>query len=252
MHHLFHPWNRVARCFASSPAIALFLDFDGTLAPLRPRPEDVWLDEATRSTLSRLTRSPRFRVWIVTGRRRADVRARVGVRGIRYLGLHGWEGRDSTPIPPEARKAVACAKSWLVALLATVPGVWLEDKGLTLAVHYQSAAAESVRHARTFVEAVLAPFAGWLQLIRGKKVWELAPRALGDKGVAVQSELSAMGARAMPVYVGDDSMDEPAFLALDRGITIRVGHARRTHAHYRLSSVGQVHQFLQKLERDFA
>jgi trehalose-phosphatase len=252
MHHLFHPWTRVARCFESSPAIALFLDFDGTLAPLEARPEDVWLDDATRGTLSRLTRSPRFRLWIVTGRRRADVRARVGVRGIRYLGLHGWEGRDATPIPPVAREAVACARSRLLALLLSVPGVWLEDKGLTLAIHYQSAAGESVRQAWKLVQGVLAPFAGSLQLIRGKKVWELAPRELGDKGVAVQSELSAMGSRAMPVYVGDDTMDEPAFLALDRGITIRVGHARRTHAHYRLSSVEQVHQFLQKLERDFA
>ncbi len=83
-------------------------------------------------------------------------------------------------------------------------------------------------------------------------MWELAPRELGDKGIAVQSELSAMGARAMPVYIGDDSMDEPAFRALDRGITIRVGGACRSHAHYRLSSVGQVHQFLEKLEREFA
>ena len=49
----------------------LFLDFDGTLVPIQDRPEDVWLDNATRRTLSRLVRSPRFRVWIVTGRRRA-------------------------------------------------------------------------------------------------------------------------------------------------------------------------------------
>ena len=252
MHHLFHPWTRVARCFESSPAIALFLDFDGTLAPLEARPEDVRLDDATRRTLSRLTRSPRFRVWIVTGRRRADVRARVGVRGIRYLGLHGWEGRHATPIPREAREAMAFAKSWLVVLLLSAPGVWLEDKGLTLAIHYRSAAAVNVRQAWKFVEAVLAPYAGSLQLIRGKKMWELAPRELGDKGIAVQSELSAMGARAMPVYIGDDSMDEPAFRALDRGITIRVGGACRSHAHYRLSSVGQVHQFLEKLEREFA
>jgi trehalose-phosphatase len=250
--HLFHHWTQVRNRFQSSPAIALFLDFDGTLAPLKPRPEDVWLDDATRRTLLQLTRSPRFRVWIVTGRRRADVRSRVRVTGIRYLGLHGWEGRATGSISEAAQEAVACAKSWLACLMLSVPGVWLEDKGLTLAIHYQSVTDEGVRQARTFVQGVLAPFADSLQLIRGKKVWELAPRELGDKGMAVASELSAMGSRAMPVYIGDDRMDEPAFAALNCGITVRVGRSCRTHARYRLSSVEQVRQFLEKIRREFA
>ena len=250
--HLFHCWTQVANRFTSSRSIALFLDFDGTLVPLQPRPEDVWLDDATRRTLSRLARSPRFQVWIVSGRRRADVRARVRVPGICYLGLHGWEGSSGAAITEEAREAVSCAKSWLACLMLSVPGVWLEDKGLTLAIHYQSVADQGVRQARKLAQGVLEPFADSLQLIRGKKVWELAPRALGDKGVAVTSELSAMGSRAMPVFIGDDRMDEPAFAALDCGITVRVGRACRTHARYRLSSVGQVRQFLEKLRSEFA
>src|ERR1700733_14774227 len=104
--HLLHCWTHVATCFESSTTIALFLDFDGTLAPLRPRPEDVWLDEAARRTLSRLGPRPRFRVWIVTGRRRADARTRIGVPGIRYLGLHGWEGRRAAAITEPAREAI--------------------------------------------------------------------------------------------------------------------------------------------------
>ncbi len=128
--HLFRCWDRIASRFQSSSSVALFLDFDGTLAPLQPRPEDVWLDAATRRTLLRLTRSPRFRVWIVTGRRRADVRARVRVPGLRYLGLHGWEGRGASPVMEDSREAIACVKSWLSSLLLSVPGVWLEDKGL--------------------------------------------------------------------------------------------------------------------------
>ena len=132
--------------------------------------------------------------------------------------------------------------------MLSVPGVWLEDKGLTLAIHYQSVADEGVRKARKFVQGVLAPFNDSLQLIRGKKVWELAPRELGDKGIAVASELPIMGGDAMPVYIGDDRMDEPAFAALRRGVTVRVGRACRTHARYRLSSVLQVRRFLEKLE----
>jgi trehalose-phosphatase len=250
--HLFHCWDQIAGRFRSSSSVALFLDFDGTLAPLELRPEDVWLDAATRRTLLRLNRSPRFRVWIVTGRRRADVRARVRVPGLRYLGLHGWEGRAGGHVMEDSREAIACAKSWLSGLLLSVPGVWLEDKGLTLAVHYRSVTEDGVRQARKFVQGVIEPFAGQLQLIRGKKVWELAPREIGDKGQAVSSELTATGSRAMPVYIGDDRMDEPAFAALQGGITIKVGRAGRTNARYRLSSVAQVRKFLQILERDFA
>ena len=252
MRHLFHCWPQVIQRFNARPTIALFLDFDGTLVPLQPRPEDVWLDDDTRHTLLRLVRSPRFRVWIVSGRRRADVRARVRVPGIRYLGLHGWEGRAAGAITEEAREAVACAKSWLACLMLNVPGVWLEDKDLTLAIHYQSVAEDGVRQARKFIQGVLEPFADTLQLIRGKKVWELAPRELGDKGVAVASELSAAGSPMMPVFIGDDRMDEPAFSALACGVTVRVGRPCRTHARYRLSSVEQVHQFLERLEGEFA
>ena len=252
MRHLFHCWPQVVHRFETKSPIALFLDFDGTLVPLQPRPEDVWLDDATRRTLSRLVRSPRFRVWIVSGRRRADVRARVRVPGIRYLGLHGWEGRGAGAITEESREAVACAKSWLACLMLSVPGVWLEDKDLTLAIHYQSVAEDGVRQARKFIQGVLEPFADTLQLIRGKKVWELAPRELGDKGVAVASELSAAGSPMMPVFIGDDRMDEPAFSALACGVTVRVGRPCRTHARYRLSSVEQVHQFLERLEGEFA
>ena len=252
MHHLFRCWTHVAGRFRSSRTIALFLDFDGTLAPLHPRPDDVWLDMATRRTLLRLTQSPHFRVWVVSGRRQADVRARVRVPGIRYLGLHGWEGRVNTAVAEETREIVRCAKSWLGALLLSVPGIWIEDKDVTLAIHYQSVAEEGVRSARRFVQAVLDSFAGSLQLIRGKNVWEIAPAELGDKGVAVTEEYSALAGSAVAVYIGDDHMDEPAFAALTRGVTVRVGTACRTRARYRLSSVAQVHQFLEKLEQEFA
>src|SRR6266481_7127503 len=117
MRHLFHCWRHVAGRFRSTQTIALFLDFDGTIAQLRPRPDDVWLDVGTRRTLQRLTQSPHFRVWVVSGRRRADVRARIRVPGIRYLGLHGWEGRDGATISEEGREAIACAKSWLSCLM---------------------------------------------------------------------------------------------------------------------------------------
>jgi trehalose-phosphatase len=250
--HLFRSWDKVARCLRPSRNIALFLDFDGTLAPLRPRPEDVWLDVSTRRTLLRLARSPRFRVWIVTGRLKADIRVRVRVAGIHYLSLHGRNGRSDAVVANETREVIDYAKIWLGALLLSVRGIWLEDKGLTVAIHYESVADEGVRRARRMVWGVLQSFGASLQLIRGKKVWEVAPTELGDKGVAVRHALTSLARSAVPVYVGDDQMDEPAFAELARGITVHVGSSCRTRAHYRLSSVVQVRQFLERLEREFS
>jgi trehalose 6-phosphate phosphatase len=252
MRHLFQSWNRVIRRLRSGRTIALFLDFDGTLTPLRPRPEDVWLDEATRGTLSRLARSPRFRVWVVSGRRRADIRARVRVPGIRYLGLHGWEGRASNCVPEQTRQVVSCAKNWIGSLLLSTPGIWIEDKEMTFAIHYRSVSEKGVRDARQLLRGVLGVFEGLLQLIKGKKVWEVAPREMEDKGAAVKQELSAIGREAVPVFVGDDRMDEPGFDACSSGVTVRVGRVCRSKARYRLSSVAQVRQFLENLGREFA
>jgi trehalose-phosphatase len=89
MRHLFEDWDAVAGRLQEAPVIALFLDFDGTLAPLRPRPDQVTLDGAARHVLTDLARSPRFLLWVISGRRRADVSARVSVPEIQYLGLHG-------------------------------------------------------------------------------------------------------------------------------------------------------------------
>lgn len=73
----------------AAPAIALFLDFDGILARLEAKRDQVSLDGSVGQALAVLVRNKRLRVWIISGRRQADVPARFGVRGIRYLGLHG-------------------------------------------------------------------------------------------------------------------------------------------------------------------
>src|SRR5437868_13110976 len=96
--HLFSCWDVVAQRLRQAPAIALFLDFDGTLSPLCPRPEDVRLSGAMRNIVATLARKPRVRVWVISGRRRADVHDRSRIPGMQYLGLHGWEGRQEIGI----------------------------------------------------------------------------------------------------------------------------------------------------------
>ena len=108
--HVFACWDEVADRLRSTPAVALFLDFDGTLSALCPRPEEVRLSAATRSVVSTLARNSRIRVWVISGRRRADVRDRIRIPGVRYLGLHGWEGRQSVSIKEETRQLLECLR----------------------------------------------------------------------------------------------------------------------------------------------
>ena len=74
MRHLFDSWNHVSRRLRTASTIALFLDFDGTLARIRAHPEDVLVDREMRRILFALSRNPRFRIWVISGRRRAELR----------------------------------------------------------------------------------------------------------------------------------------------------------------------------------
>jgi trehalose-phosphatase len=252
MQHLFECWKEIAERLNGAHKIALFLDFDGTLTRIRPQPEDALLDSSTRRTLSILARSPRFRITVISGRKQADIRTRIRVPGIRYLGLHGWDKGNGDPLSEESRSLLACVKSMLGGALVNHPGVWIEDKDQIVAVHYRKAPYAALKETRTLLLSALRNFDHRLRIAGGKNVWEIVPRELEDKGAAVRRELAALRFHAMPVYAGDDLSDEPAFAALRHGITIYVGRIRPTHARFRLADAGEVRQFLEKLRAAFA
>lgn len=251
MRYLFNHWRQISSRLRDVPTIALFLDFDGTLALLQPRPEQVSLDGSVRQELSALARSPRFRIWVVSGRRQADVRARVRVPGIRYLGLHGWEGRGGS-VTEETRLGLRALESRLKASLADLPGLWIEDKEYAFAVHYREACALNVVRARAILAGIFGICTDRFRIEHGKNVWEVLPRELGDKGAAVRQQLAGLRGRYGAVYVGDDRVDEPAFAALRAGITVRVGHRGPSRARYRLGGVAEVRRFLHQLRVEFA
>ena len=248
--HLFSCWNEVAQRLRRAPAIALFLDFDGTLSPLRPRPEDVRLSGATRNAVSTLARRPQIRVWVISGRRRADVRERSRIAGVHYLGLHGWEGRQEVSIKEETRRLLECLKATARRVVQGAPAAWLEDKDVVLTLHHANASASDVRRIRREMSLALLPLNGRFRGIAGERSFELAPAEMGDKGSAVRHELAIASRAALPVFVGDDAVDEPAFAALAAGITIRVGRPSRTRARFRLDDVKQVRMFLERLNKE--
>jgi trehalose 6-phosphate phosphatase len=245
-------WDQVACHLQDAPLIALFLDFDGTLVDLRPTPDEVSVDGGMRRALEALTGSPRFRIWIVSGRRQADLLDRVRVPGIRCLGLYGWEVRGDKALGEETRSALACVSAWMEALLARTQGVWIEKKQHTLAVHHRGAPKDETDLAHRILNFVVEPFSHLFRIAPGKSVWEIMPWELGDKGSAVRRELAAMPGGTVPVYLGDDQSDEAAFAALPGGITVHVGEGYASRAQYCLSGVNEVHTFLRRLEKEFA
>ncbi len=251
MRRLFESWPEIAGRLNRSARIALFLDFDGTLTRIRPRPEDVHLEPEMRQSLAVLARSPRFRVCVISGRKQSDLRERIRVPDVRYLGLHGWDDGSGPELSDTTRAILYCAKLRLKPCIALLPGVWIEDKDQILAVHFRGAGESSRTRAAEVVHAVAENYPKHLRIAGGKEVWEIIPRELEDKGAAVRRELAAACCDATPIYAGDDLGDEPAFAALRHGITVLVGPIRRTRAQFQLDGSTEVRMFLNRLRDEF-
>ena len=224
----------------------LLLDFDGTLVPIIDNPDGVRLDAPMRRILGRLTRKPGLSVYIMSGRRLADLRRRVRVSGIHLLGLHGWESRGAA-LPPSQKQILHEAKVWLAQNLPAQPGVLLEDKGYALAVHYRMAKLPAVRIAQKVLRSARDHFRPGLRLLKGKKIWELLPRAIVGKGPATQSLLAELPTDTLPIFIGDDTSDESAFAVLPHGLAVHVGGNTQTKARFCLRDPAEVREFLERL-----
>lgn len=198
------------RVLSRRPA-GLITDFDGTLAPIVARPADACILPDARAALAALVQRLAL-VAVVSGRPAAEVRALVGLDGVVYVGNHGLERwRDGrVEIRPEAGDGALVAKvaADLRRRLAGQPGIWLETKGSTLAIHYRQAPVPAIaraavlRHARAHGAA--------LEIAEGKKVVELRPRGWGGKPAAVRELVDAYRLRGV-VYAGDDRSDLDVF-----------------------------------------
>lgn len=248
MRYLLEAWNAVVERLRSAKSIELFLDFDGTLAPLRARPEQAHLPAPTRRVLRRLARRPRVRIWVISGRRQADVSGRVAVPGVLCLGLYGWENGGLPSLHDDSLRMLAEARSALAKRLDGSAGLWMEDKGAAFALHCRGAEPSACGRAHAAIEGLRGEFGRWLSVTGGDCVWEVMPRELRGKGDAVRLHLRHARSGALPVYIGDDAADEPAFAAASHGITARVGAARQTRAAFRLRNPSEVGRALEKLD----
>jgi trehalose-phosphatase len=262
MRYLFDVWGEVAHHLKSAEHILLLSDYDGTLTPIVDKPELATLPQGIKKLLRKLAKNRRYTVGIISGRALADLKSKVDLDGIIYAGNHGLEieGFGSSflePIAEEMRPFLQLLNQALSAMLRGIKGVFVEDKGLTVSVHYRLVDdTEEGRVKDTFRKVTdTLNVMGKIKITQGKKVYEIRPPGDWDKGKAIDwlmaewREVSGKSG-ALPVYLGDDLTDEDAFKTIERnhGISIFVGEGGlQSAARYFVQSPEEVAQFLKML-----
>lgn len=246
-------FETLAPRIAEASHIGLFLDFDGTLSDIVPTPDEAELGSGIRKTLGVLSAREDFTIAVVSGRAVADVRGRVGLKNITYAGNHGLEiesgeTRFREPEAEAARGELRRLALQLKLALSDTDGLEIEDKCLTLSVHFRRVTEELQDWVRNVTRGTVARYPAFA-LREGKMVLEISPRIDWHKGRAVEwIQQQILPPSSLAIYVGDDLTDEDAFLALRQGITIRVGGFSDTAAQYVVPDVSTVGLFLKWLD----
>jgi trehalose 6-phosphate phosphatase len=212
-------WRGLLAPLRAEPGKAAILtDFDGTLAPIVERADDVALPDDAREVLVRLIARYGM-VGAISGRRAADVRDRMGLDRVAYAGNHGLELMMPGESEPKADPSLGGREGDVATFMAAVEaarlddaGLRLEDKGPIQALHWRGAPDEARAEAVARAIGVEAGRAG-LEPHWGRKVLELRPVGGGGKGAAVASILAEDGVDRV-VYAGDDRTDVDAFRRL--------------------------------------
>ena len=232
---------------------AVFLDIDGTLLDLADHPQAVVVEPALLVLLDALRRSVGGAVALVTGRSIADVRRLFAPLAFSVAGQHGAELAGPTAehrlsISDRQAASVHGLRAAAVELLALAdrhPGLVIEDKGFSIAIHYRldPSLARCARHAARVLQRRLG---GDFEIQEGKYVVEVKPSGR-NKGSAIIELLGHPPfAQRVPLFLGDDITDEYGFEVVNRmgGNSVKVGPGR-SQANWRLPDAGAVRSWLQ-------
>lgn len=232
--------------------IALFLDVDGTLIEIEHEPGAVHVPQHLCRILAELHLATDGALALVSGRSLRQLDRLFSPLRLSAAGLHGLERRNMRSEVIRAKPDPALfdrARRLLGAFAADQPGVLLEDKDLTLALHYRNA-PDQREAAREVVQAALDESGGALALLDGKMVFELKPQGC-DKGIAIAAFMGEPPFRGRrPVFAGDDVTDEAGFSAINQlgGISIRIGpDAAPSAATYGRRDVAAMQAWLESL-----
>ena len=252
---LFDNLAQIAARLQNASHVFLFLDFDGTLAPIVNDPSDAFMPAKTALSLVRLGQKTHISIAVISGRSLEDLEERVGVPGITYAGDHGFAIRGQglnfvERIAAERRRALKSLCDRLQVALQGIPGVLLEEKAFTATVHYRLVPGEFHERILSIVKDAVDNAEGLFRLTHGLFALELRPHVDWNKGNAARWIMGLSGyPDSLALYIGDDTSDEDALIALDSGITVKVGPGVETAAKYSLENQGRVGEFLAWLVR---
>lgn len=237
--------------------IFLFLDYDGTIVPIKRTPKEAVLPQGKRKLLELLAGSRFITLAFVSGRSADDIKTLVKIDDAIYAGNHGFE----IDIPGEKRVNIAGnrtlnrLRSAVIKIrkaLKNYKGILIEDKKVSVSIHYRMAAKSAESEVEALLDSILRNSRNVLRIGRGKMVFEVLPSLKWDKGYCVKYLLNRFEKvhkkKYLPVFIGDDITDETAFKALrNRGLTFKVGKKRGSCAKYYFKSTRQVNLFLKRL-----
>ena len=241
MQPIFSPRNLpLLHKFASANVLAAF-DFDGTLAPIVPRPEDAALRPVTHRLMVEL--ASLYSCIVVTGRGRENMRRKL--QGIPLKEIVGNHGIEPWHTSPAMRRAV---KRWLPILKSELdgfPGVLVEDKLFSITVHYRNARNKRAVHQAVMAVARTLPGA---KCLGGKQVVNILTESAPGKGLAVERAREELKC-ARVIYLGDEKTDEDVFALTGSGryLTIRVGESRTSQAQFYLRDQREIDRLLRTM-----
>jgi trehalose 6-phosphate phosphatase len=216
---------------------ALLLDIDGTILDLAPSPQQVWVPTGLRQTLARLDSLTGGAVALVSGRSLRDIDLIFAPLELAAVGGHGAELRPAVggETRLRAKPLPAALKRKLCSITELGPGIIAEDKGYSLALHYRLApeTGDAVRAAVAKICAEAAP--GTIEILPGKLVVEIKAAGINKATAVCELMECAPFVDRNPIFIGDDTTDEPVFGIISRfgGLGFSVGRiAPNVNGHF--------------------
>jgi trehalose-phosphatase len=250
------PFPRGLLAELASSGIGLFLDYDGTLAEIVNDPGKAIPLPGIPELIEQLASSKLpITIAIVTGRRISEVKRLLGVTsGLLFSGVHGMEFEGSDGKAEFVPGALKClteldkVRNWLHEQISGRRGFRIEDKEITVGLHYRDADPQEARELAESFSEFVAQSTKHLKLMQLKMLAEAMPRTAASKGHTVSALKRRLPKSYVAVYFGDDTTDEDAFRALDdRDVGVLVGEERATFARFHVSGPTAVRDELQAL-----